>query len=263
MSTTPDALRVLLVDDEPLARQGLRRRLEAQPDIAILRECGSGRQAVAAIQELRPDLVFLDVQMPSLDGFGVIRAIGAERMPAVIFVTAYDEHALRAFEVHALDYLLKPIDDERFAAALDHARATLRQRSHADLARRLDELTTSLAPPAQAPLERLAVKSGGRIVIVAVEDVDWIEAADNYVRLHAGRQEHLLHTSLGGLAARLDPRSFLRIHRSTVVNVKRIRELHPLFHGEYRVVLADGTTLSSGRRYRSTLEGLLGKLGPA
>jgi two-component system LytT family response regulator len=256
-----DTLRVLIVDDEPLARQGIRRRLEPRPDVAILDECGGGKQAVAAIQALRPDLVFLDVQMPGLDGFGVIRALGASSMPAVIFVTAYDEHALRAFEVHALDYLLKPIDDERFDAALEHARDALRTRSISALARRLDALTTERAEQPQGYLQRIAVKSGGRIVLVAAQDVDWIEAADNYVRLHAAGTEHLLHASLSSLEARLDPRAFLRVHRSAVVRVERIRELRALSHGEYRLVLADGTELTSGRRYRAGLERLVGELG--
>jgi len=257
------SIRVLIVDDEPLARRGIRRRLESRPGFVVLAECGGGREAVAAIGELAPDLVLLDVQMPGLDGFGVIRALGAERMPAVIFVTAYDEHALRAFEVHALDYLLKPIDGERFDAALEHARSSLRMRAASDLARRLAGLGASLAETAGRPLERIAVRSGGRIVLVAVQDIDWIEAADNYVRLHAGPKQHLLHASLSGLEARLDPRSFLRVHRSAVVNVERIRELRPLSHGEYRLVLADGTELSTGRRYRRALDELLGELGSA
>jgi two-component system, LytTR family, response regulator len=248
-----EKIRALIVDDEPLAREGIRIRLAREPDIAVIGECSNGRQAVTAIERDSPDLVFLDVQMPRLDGFGVIAAIGARRMPQVIFVTAYDEHALRAFEVHALDYLLKPIDGARFREAL--ARARSRRRDHG-LQEQLRALLASIKLE-EKYLARLSIKTGGRILFLGVDEIDWIEAADNYVLVHAGRNSHLLHTTMNSLEGRLDPGAFLRIHRSTIVNLQRIKELHPMFHGEYRVILKDGTELASGRSYRNKLQRLL------
>jgi two-component system, LytTR family, response regulator len=249
-------IRALIVDDEPFARAGVRLLLARARDVEVVGECSNGLEAVAAIAETAPDLVFLDVQMPELDGFGVVEAVGAARMPAVIFVTAFDEHAIRAFDVHALDYLLKPLDDERFALALERARARLRGDGGRDLRAALAALVGQARLDAP-PLERLAVKSGGRVYFVAVDDVDWVEAADNYVSLHAGRETHLVHGTLGALERRLDPRRFLRVHRSTIVNLARVRELRPLFHGEYEIVLADGTRLTSGRSYRDALRRLV------
>jgi two-component system, LytTR family, response regulator len=248
-----EKIRALIVDDEPLAREGIRMRLAQEPDIAVIGECSNGRQAVTVIERDSPDLVFLDVQMPKLDGFGVIAAIGAHRMPQVIFVTAYDEHALRAFEVHALDYLLKPIDGARFLEAL--ARARGRIRGH-ELQEQLQALLASIQAEKKY-LARLSIKTGGRILFLSVDEIDWIEAADNYVLLHAGRDSHMLHTTMNSLEDRLDPGAFLRIHRSTIVNLQRVKEMHPMFHGEYRVILKDGTELASGRSYRSKLQRLL------
>jgi two-component system, LytTR family, response regulator len=248
-----EKIRALIVDDEPLAREGIRMRLAQEPDIAVIGECSNGRQAVTLIERDSPDLVFLDVQMPKLDGFGVIAAIGARRMPQVIFVTAYDEHALRAFEVHALDYLLKPIDGARFLEAL--ARARSRIRGH-ELQEQLQALLASIKSEKRY-LARLSIKTGGRILFLGVDEIDWIEAADNYVLLHAGRDSHMLHTTMNSLEDRLDPGAFLRIHRSTIVNLQRVKELHPMFHGEYRIILKDGTELASGRSYRSKLQRLL------
>jgi two-component system LytT family response regulator len=208
---------------------------------------------VDAIQKFAPDLVFLDVQMPEMDGFEVIEAVGVEQMPRVIFVTAYDQYTLRAFEVHALDYLLKPFDRERFLKALDYARSNLeRGEFNRQLVRLLDG-----RPAARKPLERLVIKSGGRIYFLNVEEVDWIEAADNYVELHVGRESHLLRETISGLAARLDPARFLRIRHSTIVNLERVKELRPLFRGEYLIVLRDGTELTSSRRYRKNLDAIL------
>jgi two-component system LytT family response regulator len=224
-------------------------------------ESGNGRDAIAAIRDLKPDLLFLDVQMPVLDGFGVLAAIGVERMPVVIFVTAYDRYAVRAFEVHALDYILKPVDHERFQTALTHARACIRAKDTAELGRRVLAL---LEKRRHEPsyVERLPIKSSDRIFFLSVEDIDWIEAADNYVRLHAGSRSHLLHETMTNLEKRLDPAQFLRVHRSRIVNVKRIKELHPLFHGEHIVVLQDGTRLSTGRSYRASMQKLLGTSSP-
>jgi two-component system LytT family response regulator len=250
-------IRTVIVDDEPLARQRLRRLLEADPDIAIVGESGDGQQAVADLQELRPDLAFLDVQMPVLDGFGVLQALEGMPLPVVIFVTAHDRYALKAFEVHALDYLLKPYDKARFAVALERAKLQVRQGSAATLNDRLQELLQGV--PARRPgPERLMVKSGGRIYFVRIEDIDWIEAAANYVRLHVGKEDHLLRESMSGLEKKLDPARFVRIHRSTIVNLERIRELQPAFHGDYVVILRDGTELALSRGCREKLETSLG-----
>jgi two-component system LytT family response regulator len=251
------------VDDEPLARQRLRRLLEADPDIAVLGECGDGEQAVADVLKLRPDLVFLDVQMPVLDGFGVLQALadqgdlGDSALPVVIFVTAHDRYALKAFEVHALDYLLKPYDKSRFAVALERAKTQVRQGSTTALNERLQELLQGVSGSRQGP-GRLMVKSGGRIYFVRIEDIDWIEAAANYVRLHVGKEDHLLRESLTGLEKKLDPAHFVRIHRSTIVNLERIRELQPAFHGDYVIILRDGTELALSRGCRDKLEASLG-----
>lgn len=257
-----EQIRVLIVDDEPLAREGIRMWLEQEPDFRVLGECGGGRQAVSAIQREAPDLVFLDVQMPKLDGFGVIETIGVKQMPWVIFVTAYDEYALRAFNVHALDYLLKPIEDERFAEALDRARQMIRGPGAAGLSEHLSSLLADLKAK-EKYLTRLSIKTvkggsaGGRILFLNVAEIDWIEAADNYVNIHVGSEEHLLHATMSSLEAKLDPRDFLRVHRSTIINLQRIRELHPLFQGEYHIVLQDGTQLTSSRSYRARLQQLL------
>jgi two-component system LytT family response regulator len=251
-------IRTVIVDDEPLARQRLRRLLEADPDIAIVGESGDGQQAVADLREFRPDLVFLDVQMPVLDGFGVLQALDGTAWPVVIFVTAHDRYALKAFEVHALDYLLKPFDKARFAVALERAKAQVRQESAAALNERLQELLQGVSARRQVP-ERLMVKSGGRIYFVRTDDIDWIEAAANYVRLHVGKEDHLLRESMSGLEKKLDPSRFVRIHRSTIVNLERIRELQPAFHGDYVVILRDGTELALSRGCREKLETSLGQ----
>lgn len=248
-------IRTVIVDDEPLARRGIRALLNEEKDVEIISECRNGREAVAVIEEQTPDLVFLDVQMPELNGFDVLQTIGAERMPAVIFVTAYDKYALRAFDVHALDYLLKPLDGERFTKALQRARAQIERKSIHDLSRRLQSLLDDLKPN-QKYAERLVIKSSGRIFFLNVAEVDWIEAADNYVRLHAGRDEHLLRETMNSLEKRLDPAQFLRIHRSRIINIQRIKELQPLFRGEYDIMLQDGTRLESGRGYRDKLQKL-------
>jgi len=254
-----EKIRVLIVDDEQLAREGIHGRLEREPDIEVIGECRSGREAVTAILRQSPDLVFLDIQMPRLDGFGVIEAVGAGRMPQVIFVTAYDEHALRAFQVQALDYLLKPIDGGRFFEALERARDRVRDKNLEALSQQLHQMMAALRVERKYP-GRLSIKSADRIIFLGVEEIDWIEAADNYVQIHAGRASHLLHATMNSLEGRLDPHEFLRIHRSTIVNVRRIKELHPMFHGEYRVILKDGTQLTSGRSYRENLQKLLDNL---
>lgn len=253
-----ESIRTIIVDDEPLARRGIRAQLEEEPDFEIVSECRNGLEAVAAIQREAPDLVFLDVQMPELDGFGVLEALGSEQLPAVIFVTAYDRYALRAFEVHALDYILKPLDPERFTRTLERARLQIQRKDIRDLNRRLQNLLDDLKAGSRYA-ERLIIKASGRIVFLNVAEIDWIEAADNYVRLHAGRESHLMRETLSNLEKRLDPLQFARVHRSTIINVQRIKELHPLFRGEYEILLKDGTRVSSGRNYRERLLELVEK----
>lgn len=251
-------IRTLVVDDELLAREKLAGLLTADPEIEIIGECGDGLQAAAAIQSLRPDLVLLDVQMPELDGFGVLETVGDRQLPVVIFVTAYDQYALRAFEAHALDYLLKPFDRERLRKALERARRQIERERAGEINQQLVALLSDLKARQQS-LERLVIKAGGRVFFLRVEEIDWIEAAANYVKLHAGREAHLLRETMSGLEAKLDPEKFIRIHRSVIVNVERIKELQPLFHGEYAVTLLDGTQLTLSRGHREKFQQLLGK----
>ncbi len=248
-------IRTVIVDDEPLARRGIRAQLDDEEDIEIVSECRNGLEAVATIEAEAPDLVFLDVQMPELDGFGVLEAVGVDRMPVVIFVTAYDQYALRAFDVHALDYLLKPVDAERFASALQRARKQIERHSLQDLNQRLQNFLDDVQAK-QKFTERVVIKSAGRIFFLNVEEIDWIEAADNYVRLHVGRDSHLLRETMNHLEKRLNPDRFLRIHRSRIINIRQIKELQPLFRGEYDIMLQDGTRLESGRGYRDKLQRL-------
>ena len=251
-------LRTLIVDDEPLARERLASLLSAEQDIEVVRQCRDGEEAVTAIQQLTPDLVFLDVQMPALNGFEVIEAVG-EKMPLVIFVTAYDQHALRAFQVRALDYLLKPFDRERFQEALQRARLHIQRDETGDLGRRLLALVKDLRRD-QPKTDRLVVKSGGRLFFLRAEEIDWIEASGNYVRLHVGTTSHLLRETMNSIEARLDPEKFFRIHRSRIVNMERIQEMQPWLNGEYAVVLRNGTRVTLSRGYREKLQERLGKV---
>lgn len=253
-----ERIRALIVDDEPLARERIRTLLTGEPEIEVVGECGDGHKAVAAIRRHAPDLLFLDVQMPELDGFGVLQELGAQHLPVVVFVTAYDKYALRAFEVHALDYLLKPFDRERFHKALTRARAQIQQQKSGQVSERILALLADLKG-APKHLERLVIKSGGRVFFLRTEEIGWIEAAGNYVRLHAGGEEHLLRETMSKLEEQLDPGKFLRIHRSTIVNLERIQELQPAFHGDYVVLLRDGTRLTLSRSYRDKLQEILGK----
>jgi len=246
-------IRTLIVDDEPLARQRLRNLLHADPEIDMVGECGNGQEALAALQHYHPDLMFLDVQMPVLDGFGVLEALGETSLPVIIFVTAHDRYALKAFEVHALDYLLKPFDKSRFADALKRAKDQVKKDRNGAVDQRLLDLLQERARGAQ----RLMVKSAGRVTFVRTEDIDWIEAAGNYVRLHAGKEDHLHRESMSGLEAKLDQKRFVRIHRSTIVNVERIHELQPAFHGDYIIILHNGTELALSRNYRDNLKSVL------
>ena len=262
MGSAPQRVRVLVVDDEPLARQNLRVLLEADPEVELVGEARSGAEAVRLIAERAPDLVFLDIQMPELNGFDVIARVGAARMPVIVFVTAFDQFALKAFEVHALDYLLKPFDDARFEKALRQAKLQVEQRNVKELGERLVRLLAEREgrpPAAAAPqyLTRLLIKSAGRVFFLKADEIDWIGAEDYYVKLHVGRKCHLLRETMNELAAKLDPQQFLRIHRSSIVNVERIKELHQLFNGDYGVVLHDGTELKLSRSRREHLQKML------
>ena len=248
-------LTILLVDDEPLAREGLRILLAGDPEVAAIHEARNGREAVEAIGSLHPDLVFLDVQMPEMDGFAVVREIGADQMPAVVFVTAHNEHAIQAFEVNAIDYLLKPVSSARFATALARAKARLASSPVPDAGRQIVSLLETLASPRQYT-KRLAVRSASSTILINLEDVDWIEAAENYVELHVGKSTHLMHVAMSTLERSLDPERFLRIHRSIIVNINRVRELQPAFHGEYLITLSTGARLQSGRAYHERVKGL-------
>ncbi|MEW6731906.1 MAG: LytTR family DNA-binding domain-containing protein [Acidobacteriota bacterium] len=251
-----EKIRVLIIDDEPLAREGVRMRLLEDPEIEIVGECADGREAVSAILTKEPQLIFLDVQMPVLDGFAVLKTIGIANLPVVIFVTAYDEYAVQAFEVHALDYLLKPIDRERFLQALIRAKSQIRNRQLAQLNDRLQAFINDLQSERKY-VERLAIKSTSRIFFLDVSEIRWIEAADNYVNLHSGRESYLLHMTMSRLETILDPAEFIRVHRSAIVNFRWVKELHPLFHGEYKIILKDGSDLTSGRSYQARLQKLL------
>ncbi len=250
-------IRTLIVDDEPLARSMVRRMLSGHARIEIIGECENGREAIAAIANDPPDLVLLDVQMPELDGFGVIEAVPVERLPNIIFITAYDQYAVRAFEVHALDYLLKPFDRERFEQAMERAvRQIGNEKSGAATDRILALLTERQA--AAPHLERFILKTDGRVFFLNAEEIAWIEAEGNYVLLHTGKKKHLFREAISSLEPKLDPRRFRRIGRSTIVNLDRIRELQPWSRGDYKIILHDGTELKLSHRFRDNLNRDLG-----
>lgn len=251
-------IRTLVVDDEPLARERLTNLLSAEPDIEVVGQCRDGEEAATAIVDHTPDLVFLDVQMPAMNGFEVIDAVGSERMPLVIFVTAYDQHALKAFQVRALDYLLKPFDRDRFQEALQRARTYIQRDETGDIGRRLLALVKDLRRD-QPKTDRLVVKSGGRLFFLRTDEIDWIEAAGNYVRLHVGPVTHLLRETMNAIEGRLDPEKFFRIHRSRIVNMERIQEMQPWLNGEYAVLLRTGTRLTLSRGYREKLQDRLAR----
>ena len=246
-------IRTLIVDDEAPARARIRQLLKDESDFEIIGECANGRQAVAAIQKQRPDLVFLDVQMPRLGGLEVCAAVAGGGMPLVIFVTAYDHYALQAFEVHAMDYLLKPFDRERFQKSLCHAREQLRCGDRGLSDQRLAALLENLKPEAKRQ-HRLAFKSSGRVIFVRIEEIDWIEADGNYVQLRVGNVSHQLRETLSGLETQLPSDRFMRISRSVIVNLDRIKELQPMFYGDYAVILQNGARLTLSRNFRDRLE---------
>lgn len=239
-----------------LARRRVSRHLKTDSEIEIIGECANGHEAIANIEMLAPDLVFLDVQMPELDGFEVVEAIGVERMPAVIFVTAFEEHALRAFEFHVIDYLLKPFEPERLRKAVERAKNRIAYEGVRELNERLNALLKDVRAEPKY-LKRMAIKSSGRTIFLLTEEIDWIESAGNYLQLHAGNNAHLIRERMNQLETKLDSEKFVRIHRSTIVNIERIKEMQPLFNGDQVVVLRDGTQLTMSRTYRDKLFALL------
>jgi two-component system LytT family response regulator len=243
------SIRALVVDDEPLGRRAIWRLLGKHVGVDVIGECGDGESAVRAIRERKPDLVFLDVQMPEMDGFQVLSEVGANELPVTIFVTAYDRYALRAFDANAIDYLLKPIGKERFERALTRAKHRIAGQLNYDEVHRIISSLERLAAARTYP-DRLAIPKNGRVLFVATKDIDWIEAEGNYVRLHVGNREHEFRETLAGLEERLNPSEFLRIHRSTIVNIQRINEIQAWFHGHHRVLLVDGTELRMSRYQR-------------
>ena len=248
---------VVIVDDEPPARARLRRLLADHADVRVEAECGDGATAVQIIEARTPDLVLLDIQMPELDGFDVLQALDVPRRPEIIFVSAFDQYALRAFRVHALDYVVKPVEADRLSEALDHARRRLRDRDASDGAG-LSGLLRELAKD-RPYLSRIPVRSDGRVRVVDLADVDWIGAADNYVSLHAGNREYLVRDTITQIEQRLDPALFVRIHRSTIVRLDRIAELLPDLHGDFQVRLKNGATLALSRTFRPRLEERFGR----
>lgn len=248
-------IRTLIVDDEPLARDKLRGFLEDVDDVEIVAECRDGKEAVEAIDEKTPDLVFLDVQMPEMDGFEVLENL--DHMPNVIFVTAFDEYALQAFDVHAVDYLLKPYDRERFQEALERARRELDRDRLGDVQEQLEKLLHKVREDREKFSDRLVIKTSGRVVFVKADDIEWIDAAGNYVKIHADGEAHMLRDTMTSLEERLDPAKFLRIHRSTIVNLECIKELQQQFHGDYVVILENGQRLTLSRSYRDKIQELL------
>lgn len=256
-------IRTVIVDDEPAARRGLRLLLDNDPAIEIVGEASGGAEAAELIARERPDLAFLDVQMPGCDGFHALAKVGVAAAPAVIFVTAYDEYALRAFEVNAVDYLLKPFDDLRFGAALQRGKEEVRRRQSDSVNNRLNQLLDYLqSSPVPAPVEetasdRILIKSSGEIFFLKAEEIDWIEAEGDYMKFHVAGRAHLMRETMARLEARLDPKRFIRIHRSTIVNIDRLRKLSPSFAGEYAVILHDGTKLKLSRGYHERIAALL------
>jgi two-component system, LytTR family, response regulator len=250
------SVRILIVDDEAVARRRIRRLLAADADVTVVGECPDGASALRAIASEKPDIVFLDVQMPELDGFEVVHSIPAGDRPGIVFVTAFDRYALRAFDVHAIDYLLKPFTRERFRTALARARERHDRRRRDDSS--LDALVEQLHAMRRYPT-RVAVRTADRFVIVKWRDVDWIEAADNYVKLHAGAKEYLLRETLASIEQQLDPDVFARIHRSTIVQIDRVAEIHPATHGDADLVLKSGARLVLTRTWRDRVERLVSR----
>lgn len=262
-------IRAILVDDEPLAIRGMKLRLDEFPEVEIVAECANGREAVKEIKALAPDVVFLDVQMPGLDGFGVVRALIGQPAPLIIFVTAYDKYAIEAFEANALDYLVKPVEEERLKDAIHRVRETIKTRTAASRESRLIELLASLSDEDRDQIkeliqdpswtnktrytERLSFRDGSKVVVLNAEDIDWIDAAGDYMCIHAQGKTHIIRETMKTLQQRLDPERFQRVHRSTIVNVKKVKELHPHSNGEYFLVLNNGSELKLSRSYKDVV----------
>jgi two-component system LytT family response regulator len=257
--TRAEPIRVLIVDDEPVARRGLRNQLKKSGYVEGISEAGNGRDAVETIIQTRPDLVFLDVQMPLLDGFRVIETLTEDNLPpAIVFVTAFDEHAIRAFEINALDYLLKPVDPKRLQKTLQRAREQIRNTRNGDRDEKIFALLRDLQSSRKPGyLTRFVVKKAGRIIFVDAGEIEWVSSDGNYVQLHSQGKAHLLRETMDGLEGKLDPHEFIRIRRSIIVRTEIVKELQALFNGEYAVILKDGTQLQSSRRYRKNLDALL------
>lgn len=251
-------IRTVIVDDEPLACRRVQRLLREDDEIQVVAICTNGQQAVQAIQDKQPQLLFLDIQMPGMDGFQVLEAIDRTRPPQIVFITAYDRYAIQAFEVHAIDYLLKPFDRERFEKALCRAKEILRQNQQKQITKELEALREEIRMKPRY-LDRFVIKTGGRIYFLKSQQIDWIEAQGKYVAIHTGKESHLLREGISAVEADLDPRKFVRIHRSTIVNIDRIKEMHSWFHGDCKITLLDGTQLMLSRYYRQRLEDLLGR----
>lgn len=255
-------IRTIIADDEHLARRKLRVLLDSEPGVQVVAECQDGLHTVSAIQTHRPDLLLIDIRMPDMDGFQVLKRIASDEMPVVVFTTAYDQFAIRAFEAHALDYLLKPFDGERLHHAVERARTELLKFHNRDLTGRILDLLAKNAEPKMESKQvddRMVIRAGGKVVFLDVKEIDWIEAAANYVKLNVGKDSYLLREGIGSISQRLDPDRFVRIHRSVIVNVRKIKELQPCESGEYIAVLRNGKELSCSRGYRTQLQRLIGR----
>ena len=252
-------IRTLIIDDVQLARDRLKRCLGEQSGVEVVGECDNGEKAVAAIRSLRPDLIFLDVQMPALDGFGVLDALGRERPPAVIFVTAYNDYAIQAFEVNALDYLLKPVDCERLHKAVARAQAQAERAQPGELDQRFRALIEDIKAPPKY-LKRLTIRLTGRTLLLPTDEIEWVETYGNYLKVYAGREAHLIRGTMQQLEAKLDPERFVRVHRSAIVNIEKVKEMHPRSNGDQDLVLQNGRTLMLSRNYREKFLSLLGDL---
>jgi len=252
-----DKVRILIVDDEPLARQGIRQLLETEPDFVVLGEASNGREALVSLKKMSPDLVFLDIQMPLLDGLSFVEKIDAKYFPEIVFVTAYDEHAVRAFEAGAIDYILKPINPERFQTTLERVRRRIFSGEHSFLKDKLAELLNGLKTSEKNYLQRVPVKQNERIRFLNADKIDWISSQNNYIEIHTGREKFLLRETMDNIETKLDPKDFVRIRRSAIVRISQIKELQARFNGEYAVILLGGEEIISSRRYRKNLEILL------
>ena len=250
-------IKVLIVDDEPLARRGIRQLLESETDFEIIGEAKNGREAVSAVERFAPDLVFLDIQMPLLDGFSFIEKVSSESLPEIVFVTAYDQHAIRAFEAGAIDYILKPTDPERFQKTLKQVRRRVLSGENKVLENKLVNLLNNLKPATENYLERIPIKENERIRFLPVEKIDWISSQGNYIEINSGGEKFLARETMDGIESKLNPKQFVRIRRSAIVRIEQIKELHQLFGGEFEVVLKNGVKLASSRRYRKNLDSLL------